>query len=442
MLFIGNGTVVTRDPVQPFIVQGAVLLDGDKILAVGEETALRQKYPTAEYLDAGGGILMPGLINAHQHIYSAFARGLSIRGSKPQNFLDILRGTWWRLDRALGLADVYESARVTYLECIQNGVTTVFDHHASYGAVTGSLSAIAQAAGELGVRSCLCYEVSDRAGKAKMRAAVRENTAFMQYCAAAGDARLRGMMGMHASFTLSDETLDFCRQEMPTGAGCHIHVAEGLADVQQTLEKHAKRIVQRLYDFDLLGPQTIAAHCIHINPAEMELLRETDTMVVHNPESNMGNAVGCPPALTMEQQGILVGLGTDGYTNDMLESYKAANLLHKHSLCNPCAAWDEVPRMLFVHNAALAGRYFAMPIGILRAGAAADLIVLDYHPYTPLTAENIDAHILFGMSGRDVVTTIVAGKVLMKDRQMWVDAAAIRAKAQEQAAGLWRRINA
>lgn len=103
----------------------------------------------------------------------------------------------------------------------------------------------------------------------------------------------------------------------------------------------------RLHDMGILGDKTICGHCIYINEAEMDLVKSTDTMVVHNPESNMGNAVGCPPVLKMFEKGILIGLGTDGYTNDMLESYKVANVLHKHNACKPNVAWGEIPAMLF-----------------------------------------------------------------------------------------------
>jgi cytosine/adenosine deaminase-related metal-dependent hydrolase len=150
----------------------------------------------------------------------------------------------------------------------------------------------------------------------------------------------------------------------------------------------------------------------------MELIKDTNTMVVHNPESNMGNACGCPPTMEIVHRGILTGLGTDGYTQDMLESYKVANVLHKHHLCDANAAWSEVPKMLFEGNAQIAGRYFKKPLGILKEGAAADVIVTDYVPRTPMHAGNVNSHIVFGMTGRSVVTTVCNGKVLMKDREL------------------------
>ncbi|MEG1849550.1 MAG: putative aminohydrolase SsnA, partial [Oscillospiraceae bacterium] len=375
MLLIGNGRLVTRDEEMPYLESGGVLLDGPVIREVGTLAALGAAYPDAEFLDARGGVIMPGLINVHHHIYSAFARGLSIRGHNPKNFMDILEGLWWRLDRTLNLKDVEYSALATMADCVKNGVTTLFDHHASYGAVEDSLFVLGDCARTLGIRANLCYEVSDREGEAAMRRAVAENCRWIEHARADQSGMLAGMMGLHAAFTLSDETLALCRERTPADTGVHIHVAEGIDDVYDSLKKHGKRVVNRLFDLDLLGEKTLAVHCVHINAHEMELLRETGTLLAHNPESNMGNAVGCPPTLEMLRRGLTVGLGTDGYTSDMLESYKVANLLHKHNTCDPNAAWGEIPQMLFSNNAVIANRYFKPPLGVLRAGAAGDVIV-------------------------------------------------------------------
>jgi putative selenium metabolism protein SsnA len=385
---------------------------------------------------------MPGLVNAHNHIYSAFARGLSIKGYNPKNFLEILNGLWWTIDRNLLLEDTYWSAMATYLDCIKNGCTTVFDHHASYGGIRGSLFAIAEAAAKLGVRTCLCYEVSDRDGDEKMREAVSENAEFIKMTMADSSDMVKGMMGLHASFTLSDETLELCRKNTPDSVGFHIHVAEGMGDVYDSLTKYGKRVINRLFDHGILGEKTIAGHCIHVNGIEMDIIYETETMVVHNPESNMGNAVGIPPCIEMMRRGILLGLGTDGYTNDMLESEKVANIIHKHELCDPGAAWNEAPEMLFENNAIIGNRYFNTKLGVIEPGFVADIIVADYDPLTPMTAANCDGHILFGMSGRSVVTTIINGEVKMKDREfIGIDAGEIMAKCRERSKAMAERIN-
>ena len=442
MIIIGNGRLVTRDPAAPFYENGAVAVDGNTIRKVGETAAIRSEFPEAEYVDAKGGVIMPAFINTHEHIYSAMARGLSIKGYDPKGFLEILDGMWWTIDRHLTNEATRQSARVTYLDSIKNGVTTVFDHHASFGEIHDSLFAIEDAAKEFGLRTCLCYEISDRDGMDKAKEAVMENAAWIKHALADDSDMIAGMMGMHAQFTISDDTMALAAANKPDEVGYHIHVAEGIEDLHHCLKHYGKRIVDRLMDCNILGSKTLLAHCIYVNPHEMELIKETDTMVVHNPESNMGNACGCPPTMEIVHRGILTGLGTDGYTQDMLESYKVANVLHKHHLCDPNAAWSEVPQMLFEGNAKIAGRYFKKPLGILKEGAAADVIVADYIPRTPMTKDNINSHIVFGMTGRSVVTTMCNGKILMKDRELiGVDEEKVLYEVREEAKKLERSIN-
>ena len=442
MIIIGNGRLVTRNPADPFYENGAVVVEGTAIRKVGETAAVRSEFPEAEFVDAKGGVIMPAFINTHEHIYSAMARGLSIKDYDPKGFLEILDGMWWTIDRHLTNEATRQSARVTYLDSIKNGVTTVFDHHASFGQIHDSLFAIEDAAKEFGLRTCLCYEISDRDGMDKAKEAVMENAAWIKHALADDTDMIAGMMGMHAQFTISDETMALAAANKPDEVGYHIHVAEGIEDLHHCLKHYGKRIVDRLMDWNILGSKTLLAHCIYVNPHEMDLIKETDTCVVHNPESNMGNACGCPPTMEIVHRGILTGLGTDGYTQDMLESYKVANVLHKHHLCDPNAAWSEVPQMLFEGNAKIAGRYFKKPLGILKEGAAADVIVADYIPRTPMTKDNINSHIVFGMTGRSVVTTMCNGKILMKDRELiGIDEEKVLYEVREEAKKLEKSIN-
>lgn len=442
MFLIGNGRLFTRDEKNSFFENGAVVWTDNTIVEVGDFETLKKKYADAEFIDAKGGVIHPAFINTHEHIYSALARGLSIKGYAPNGFLEILDGLWWTIDRNLDNDLTKLSAEATYLECIKNGVTTIFDHHASFGEISGSLFAIEEAARDFGVRSVLCYEISDRDGKEKAHAAIKENVDFAKRALSLKDDFIKGMMGMHASFTISDETMELCRKEKPKEIGYHIHVAEDILDLHRCLKEHGKRIVDRLYDWDVLGEKTLLAHCIYVNPHEMDLIRDTNTMVVHNPESNMGNACGCPPTMEIVHKGILTGLGTDGYTHDMIESWKVANVLHKHHLVDPGAAWAEVPEMLFQGNARIANRYFEKKLGVLEKGAAADIIITDYIPPTPMNAGNLNGHMLFGMNGRSVVTTVGNGKVLMKNRELQgIDEERCLAKIREGAARLEKKIN-
>ena len=159
MKLITNGRLITRDAEgRGYYEHGAVAYEGAKIAEVGEEAALRAKYPDAEIVDAKGGVIMPAFINAHTHIYSALARGLSIVGNNPTNFYEVLDGTWWAIDRHLMMDGTRASATALYMDSIKQGVTTIFDHHASYGEIPGTLHTIAQESKRLGLRSCLCYE--------------------------------------------------------------------------------------------------------------------------------------------------------------------------------------------------------------------------------------------------------------------------------------------
>lgn len=442
MLLIGNGKMLTRNSDDPYYEDGAVAIDGKLIQEVGATAKLTAKYPGADFVDAGGKLIMPAFINTHEHAYSALARGMAIEGYSPRTLTDILEGLWWKLDRNLTLEDIKYSALVTFLDCVKYGATTVFDHHASFGAIEGSLFEIGQAARELGIRACLCFEVSDRDGKEKSLSSIRENADFIRYAHEDSTGDIAAMTGIHAAFTVSDRTLEKCREVTPDYTGFHIHVAEGIGDVYDSLARYNKRVVNRLFDHGILGKHTIAAHCTHINEEEMNILRDTGTMVVHNPESNMGNAVGCGPVLRMFEKGILMGLGTDGYTHDMLESFKVGNLLHKHNSHNPNAAFKEIPAMLFEGNADIAGRFFETPVGKLKKGCAGDVIVCDYDPPTPIDEINFNGHLLFGVTGKHVVTTVSGGRVLMKDRRvLCVDENEIYARCVELSDKLAKRIN-
>lgn len=318
MLIVGNGRVITRDSKNPYLERGAVAIDGDTISAIGDEEELKAANPGYEYVDAHGGVIMPGLINCHTHIYSGLARGLAIEGCNPTNFLENLEQQWWKIDDNLTLDGTRASAYATILDSLRDGVTTIFDHHASFCEIPGSLFAIKDVAKELGMRSCLCYEVSDRRGEEKRDQSIAENAEFAKWAhdaREAGDNMIAAMFGGHATFTLSDETMDKMAEANDGLTGFHIHVCEGMNDVWDSrLNRGGISPVERLLQHNLLGPDTMLGHCIHVTPAEMDIIRESGTWLVNNPESNMGNAVGCAPVLEFFRRGIPVCMGTDAYT--------------------------------------------------------------------------------------------------------------------------------
>ena len=447
MLLVANGSVFTRNAQTPFIPNGAVAIDGDTIVEVGPERELKAKYPDAEYVDAQGNLIMPGLINCHTHIYSGLARGLAIKGCNPTNFLENLEQQWWKIDDNLTLDGTKASAYATILDSIRDGVTTIFDHHASFCEIPGSLFTIKDAAQELGMRSCLCYEVSDRRGQEKCDQAIAENAEFAQWAAKErrdnDNHMIAAMFGGHATFTLSDKTMDKMAEANNGLTGFHIHVCEGMNDVWDSrLNRGGISPVERLLQHNLLGPDTMLGHCIHVTPAEMDIVKESGTWLVNNPESNMGNAVGCAPVLEFFRRGIPVCMGTDAYTHDMLESLKVFLIIQRHNAAMPNVGWCEAMTMLFENNAKMASKYFDRKLGVLEAGAAADVIVMDYKPFTPLSEENIDGHMLFGMMGKNCRTTIINGRVLYKDREfVGIDEDKINAWTMAESKKLWSTLN-
>lgn len=442
MYLFANGRLFTRDPMRPYIEDGAVVTEGERIIAVGTADELKGKYPQARLIDAQGQLIMPAFINTHTHIYSGLARGLSINGFNPTNFYEILDGMWWKIDRSLTLEDTKASAYATYLECIRNGVTTVFDHHASYKEIPGSLFAIADCAKEMGIRSCLCYEVSDRDGEDKCDQAIKENADFITYCQKEKDPMLNAMFGMHALFTISDKTFEKCVKANDGRTGYHIHICEGLNDVEDSRDNYNMLPVDRLVKWGILGEKTILGHCIHLTDPEIDTIAASNSMIVNNPESNMGNAVGCSPVIKMFAKGIMLGLGTDAYTHDMLESLKVALTIQRHNTGMPNVGWNEVTTMLFQNNPKIAAKYFDTPLGVIREGAAADIIVMDYLPFTPLSENNLDGHMIFGMNGRQCRTTMANGRLLYKDREFVdIDEQKLSADIHQTAEKLWGRLN-
>ena len=443
-MLILNGTLITMNAEGQIITDGALRIEGDTIAEVSSSSELKERYPDEESLDASGMLVAPGNICAHTHFYGAFARGMTIPGPAPEEFLQILERLWWRLDKALTYEQIRYSALVCLVDAIRNGTTTLIDHHASANAVAGSLDVIAEATQQAGLRACLCYEVSDRDGPDVAQAGIEENARFIARARESGEL-LAGTFGLHASLTLSDETLEQAAAvAKPLDVGFHIHVAEGGADLHDSLGKYGMSVVERLYHMGILGPKTIAAHCVHVDEEAMRILLESGTHVVHNPRSNMNNAVGVADVPQMLDRGIEVGLGNDGLSNNMYSEMKTTYLLHKLAKEDPrVMGAGQVLDMAVRNNAAIAGLFFRKPVGVIEPGAYADIILLDYLSPTPVTEGNYPWHVIFGIDGAHVDTTIVGGRVLMRHRELLtLDAVAIHAEARRQAQELWDQVQA
>jgi putative selenium metabolism protein SsnA len=441
-MIITNANVITWENPNRIMENQAIYIEDGKIKEIGPAEELVQRYPNAERLDAHSQYVMPGSICAHTHFYGAYSRGLNIPGEPAQNFVEILEKLWWPLDKSLSHEAVHYSALVCLLDAIKNGTTTLVDHHASPNAIQYSLDDIASAVDASGVRASLCYEVTDRNGADGARAGIDENVRFINLIKQGSDSggRLSALFGLHASLTLSDETLAACREAAPQDIGFHIHVAEDLADEEDSLEKYHTWVVDRLLTHDLLGPLSLVVHAVHIDEREMQLLKETNTWVTHQPRSNMNNAVGLPKVEAMLDSGIKVCLGNDGFSNAMWDEWKTCYLAHKLVNQDPRRMpASTIAQMAIYNNAGLAKMLFPkINLGSIVPGAEADLIFVDYQPFTPVTADNLPWHIIFGFQDSMVTGTMVAGKLLMKDRQVLsLDEEKIIYQARKLAPDVW-----
>jgi len=438
-LLIRNGTIVTFGSPCRVLEGQALLLEGDRIARIAPAAEI--PGPFDRVIDARGKLVLPGLVNAHMHYYSTLVRGLG-KAAPSASFQEVLENLWWRLDRKLSADDVEVSAKVVLLDAIRKGTTTLVDHHASPGAVRGSLGRIAKAVKETGLRSCLCYEVSDRDGEKVAEEGLEENVAFARDCAAADDPQLRALFGLHAAFTLSDETLaKAAHLGKDAGIGFHVHVAEAASDVAANRAKHGKSSARRLVDHGILGPGSIAAHAVHCDDADRDVLAASGTWVVHNPQSNLNNAVGIADVLGLVARGVPVGLGTDAMTVNMLEEVRVGLWAQHLRQDNPSCGFMELTGALFVQNPRIASALWGFPIGTLAEGAAADVILVDYLAPTPLNDSTVLGHLVFGISQAAVDTTICGGRVLMHGRKLEIglDEEALAAESRRLATALWER---
>ncbi len=428
-LLLAGGTVVTSlDPVA--VTRADVLVRDGRVVEVGAVDAL-----DAERIDASGCLVIPGNVCAHHHLYSALARGMPHRLEPPSNFVEVLQRIWWRLDRALDEDAVWLSAWSGGADALLSGTTTIVDHHASPNAIAGSLDRIAEGLGGLGARSVLCYEVTDRDGLERATEGIEENLRFCK----GGFPLAMGMVGAHASFTLSQETLAGCVEvARDADVGIHVHVAEDAADELDSMARFGARVVERLAEAGALGPRSLLAHGVHVDEREIALIRETRAWVAHNARSNMNNRVGRAPVGAL---GPNVALGTDGIDGDLFAESRTAFWRAREA--DPAIGPSWILERLSA-SARFAGAVYEEPLlGALAPGAPADLVVLAYDPPTPVTAENLAGHWAFGLSARHVRDVVVNGEVVVRERRLTLaDEAEVRARCRDAAEALWRRMDA
>jgi putative selenium metabolism protein SsnA len=426
-MLLRGATLATFDP--PTVEVADLRIEGERIVARG---APLPAEPAQEELDLTGALVIPGLVNAHTHLYRTLARGMPWPRSAPRSLVGILEKIWWRLDRALDEEAVRVSALAGGLEAALCGTTLLIDHHSSPNWVRGSLPTVRAALETIGLRSVLAYEVSDRNGTEARHYALEENVDFQQHHQS---ALTRGMVGAHASFTLSPETMDgLVWAVRETGSSVHVHVAEDPFDVEDCHRRYSQTLPERFQRYGLLGPRALFAHCVHLTGGEVDDVHRLGGWIAHNARSNMSHGVGHAPTAAMRR----AALGTDGLDQDMLGEAHASFLKMRDA--GRCDATSALLEMI-ASGHRLAAELFGLPFGKLDAGGPAERVVLDYAAPTPLRRDNLGAHLASGIGRAHVRDVMVAGRFVVRDRKpVAVDAHAVYAEANGVAESLWTRL--
>ena len=375
-----------------------------------------------EVIDCTGKLVTKAFAVGHHHVYSALACGMPVPPKQPENFLQILEYVWWNLDKALDKEMIEASALSTAMACAKAGSAFVIDHHASPNAIRGSLEIIANAFDRVGVSHLLCYEISDRDGVEKANQGLQETADYIQ--------ANQGLVGLHASFTVGDESLKKAVDLMKkTNSGIHIHVAEDLADQNHCQHHNDRQVVERLHHFGVLNsPKTILAHCLHLNENERSLIRNSPAWIVENAESNLNNNVGHFRGTNLGKN---IMLGTDGMHSDMLRSAQAAFFAGQEA--DQINVPEAYRRFRNVHHY-LADNHF-------EGDGENNLVVLDYDSPTPITEHNFLGHFVFGLSSNHIRHVISNGSWLVKNKRLTnVNEKELLTFAKEQALRLWKKL--
>jgi cytosine/adenosine deaminase-related metal-dependent hydrolase len=364
-------------------------------------------------VDLQGVTVLPGNINAHTHLYSTFAAGMPRPKQRPQTFTDILTQIWWPLDRALDAESNYLSAAAGAWDAVRCGTTLLFDHHSSLASVGGSLDRIEEGIAKIGLRACLCYEVTDRGGRGSRDVTLQENERYLSKIAAqpgTGVPCFKAIVGAHASFTLEERTLqllsDLCDR---TQVGVHMHLAEGSTDREVSQDREWKDPLDRLRDFGLVRPGSIFAHGVDLSPLDMQTLEENSCWLVHNGRSNMNNGVGRAPVDRFPSR---CALGTDGLDDNMWGELRTTFFRGNEAGRGPLGFGGA--ERFWLGGYRLAREFFGEPFGSLDSGAPADFVILNTFQKTPLESETWLSHLLYNFHPWDIDSVYVAGRCVYK----------------------------
>ena len=409
-----SATAVSFDP--PALAHADLRIAGETIVERGAELEAREGE---EVINLDGKLVLPGMVCAHTHLYSALSRGMPAPPRTPTNFKEILELVWWRLDRALDEETIYWSVIAGAIDAARAGTTCLFDHHSSPSHISGSLQIVREAIQRVGLRAVMCYEVTDRGGTREREQGLDESLDFLNWARSlpltpskTTPMLFRGMVGAHASFTLSDESIDYCAELMREfEVGLHIHAAEDRWDVIDAQSRYKLGVVERFAKHSALNSRTILAHGVHLSDWDIKIAQSAGVWFAHNPRSNMNNQVGYAP---VEKFGDRLVLGSDGIGADMFEESHFAFFKGRDARTHFGANnWLRV----LTNNQQLASEAFACDLRTLDAGSVADLIVVDYQSPTPLTGDNLEWHLMFGMNSSGVESVMVNGRFVIRDRR-------------------------
>ena len=441
-ILVKGGIIVTMDPRQRILSDHSILIDDGKFTAIAKTNEITRHSKVDETVDASDGIVMPGLICSHTHLYGILLRGATLNITPPSDFTQILQRLWWPVDESLTFDDAYASALVACLEFLKTGTTTFADTYSGPNSIEGVLDRIAKAVNEVGIRGLLAFEATERHSKEEGERGVQENVRFATRTRREKGSRALALFSLHASFTVTDELIRSVRKLASAySVPITIHTSEGLGDPQHNMERYGKRTIERLRDVGFLAPDVVLAHCVHLNDNELDIVATSGAKVAHNPMSNMLNAVGTARIPDMLRKGIRVGLGNDGYIFDGFENMRVAYLIHRAVTRNPNAIDAyAILEMATIRGAELYG--LEKQLGSIERGKRADLIIIKPDLLsTPLNPDSVIGHLINTINGHDVRTTIVDGKIVMKDRTVTtLDETEAQKKGQDAAAALWQRL--
>lgn len=439
-IVIKNARIMQTMP--PFQVEEGmdVVIQDDIIKAVGKDAARDVKAD--KVIDGTGRTVIPGNVCGHHHYYSGLSRGMLISAGPQNDFIQVLKEWWWRLDRGLDEEACYYSSLICSLDAIAAGTTCCIDHHASPSYIKGSLGTIAKGMRDIGVRGMTCYEVTDRnGGMSEVEAGVQENIDFARSIdaerASGKKPLVEAMIGGHAPFTIPDEGLSLMKAACDeTSRGMHLHVAEDKYDVVWSHHMHNMDIIDRLDKYGLLSDKTLLVHGLWLNHHEAEVINERGSFFAHNCRSNMNNHVGYCQELR-EIRNLIIG--TDGCGGNMFEELKIAFFKHKDE-GGPWWPGDYLAAL--TRGNKLIEKYFEGSYGRVAPGYKADLAILDYHNPTPMVADNCAGHFVWGMSSNCVESVLVNGELVMENRTFpGIDVQDIYAKAAEVAQRVWKVVD-